>query len=111
MDIDKFREIMKERIRISIETQDNWDYGIEQCCKKLIDVMSEDIEATNQFLLSDCTADEFIWTSEVFEEVAERTKSRSFIATLYRVAEKYPEESKEYYVRDVITYAEGFLDD
>jgi hypothetical protein len=27
-------EVVQERIRICDETQDNWDYGIEQCWKK-----------------------------------------------------------------------------
>ena len=111
MNIEKFREVLKERIRISKETQDNWDYGIEQCWLKLVEILSEDIDGTIEYLRSDCTADEFIWISEIFEEIAEKTKSREFISTLYHLAEKYSEEIKKYNVLNVIQYAEGVLDD
>jgi hypothetical protein len=110
MNIEKVREILKERIRISIETQDNWDFGIGKCCNKLIEVLSEDIDGTIQFLLTDCTEKEFIWISEVFEEIAEKTQSPEFISTLYQVADKYPDAVKKYYLLDTIKYAEGRLD-
>jgi hypothetical protein len=111
MNIVKFREILKERIRISVETQDNWDYGIEKCWVQMTEVLSEDIDGTITFLLEDCTADEFIWISEIFEEVTEKTHSRAFISTLVAVAEKYSDEIKEYNVVNVIGYAEALLND
>ena len=45
-------DIIKERIRISDETQDNWDYGIEQCWKKYVDILSADIEKSTDFFLN-----------------------------------------------------------
>lgn len=42
-------DIIKVRIRIADETQDNWDYGIEQCWKKYIDILSANIEKSIYF--------------------------------------------------------------
>ena len=74
-------DIIKERIRISDETQDNWDYGIEQCWKKYIDILSADIEKSIDFFLHDCTDEEFYWLSEAFEEIADKTQSKNLIST------------------------------
>ena len=52
MDVNKFREIIKQR-----ENTDNeWDYGIEQCCKQEIENLSEDIPSTIEFLKNECMA-------------------------------------------------------
>ena len=46
MDINSFRKVIKQRE----ETDDEWDYGIEQCWKKEIEILSEDIPSTIDFL-------------------------------------------------------------
>ena len=46
MDINSFREVIKQRE----ETDNEWDYGIEQCWKKEIEILSEDIPSTIEFL-------------------------------------------------------------
>ena len=52
-------DVIKKRLRISDETQDNWDYGIEQCWKKYVDILSIGIEKSMKFFLYDCTDEEF----------------------------------------------------
>lgn len=73
-------DVVKERIRISDETQDNWDYGIEQCWKKYVDIFSADIEKSVDFFLHDCTNEEFYWLSEAFEEIADKTQNKDLIS-------------------------------
>lgn len=123
-------EILKERIRIMIETQDNWDYGIEQCWKKYIDVLIADIEKTIHYFLHECSDEEFYWLSEVFEELIEKSQSNELIAAfrtrLSKVTpENYHQEKFETefmrkridyyeYVRDInkeIDYAESRIND
>lgn len=77
---DNISDIIKERIRIADETQDNWDYGIEQCWKKYVDILSADIEKSIDFFLNDCTDEEFYWLSEAFEEIADKTQSQKLIS-------------------------------
>lgn len=77
---EKIVEVIKERIRISDETQDNWDYGIENCWEKYVDILSADIEKSIEFFLHNCTNEEFYWLSEAFEEIADKTQSKNLIS-------------------------------
>ena len=79
---DKIQPIIEERE----STDDEWEYGIEQCHKKLISLLSENIDETIIFLDNDCTADQFSWISEVFDEIADITQSHAFIDALKRLS-------------------------
>lgn len=107
--------MITEEIRAAIKkraaTDDEWAYGVEQCWKEEIEILSRNIEDAISFLETECTADEFSWLSEVFDDVAEKTQSRAFVDCLYRVAKKFPEECKTYYIDRVLGYAEGALND
>ncbi|MCF0215137.1 MAG: hypothetical protein HUK21_01530 [Fibrobacteraceae bacterium] len=111
MNIEKFHEIIQERIRISIETQDNWDYGIEKCREKVIEILSEDIEGSATYIETECTADELSWISEIWDTVAEKTQSIKFIRSLETAIKKYPEEDKKYHLRENIKFAYGAIDE
>ena len=43
MDLVKFREVIRERSEMS----DEWSFGIEQCWKKEIEILSQDILVSN----------------------------------------------------------------
>lgn len=106
---------MVEDIRAAIQkrnsTDDEWDYGVNQCWNEEIEILSRNIEETIAFLENNCTANEFSWLSEVFEQVAKKTQSRAFVDCLYRVAKKYPDECEKYHVNLVIEYADGAVED
>ena len=106
---EEFRNILKERIRISEETQDNWSEGIEACWKKEIELISDNIEAAVVFLETDCTADEFSWLSEIADDVAKITKSSSFVDAMSSLCVKYPEELAKYNIEQVLEIAENYL--
>lgn len=124
----KMSEIIKERIRICNELQDNWGDGIERCWKKALEILSVDIEKSKEYFMNECTDEEFYWLSEIFEEIIDKTQSIELLETFReRLAkvnpENYHQESfnaafmREYvnydeYVQDVnqeITYAENWL--
>ena len=111
MNIDKFREVIQERERISKECYDEWIFGIEQCWKQEIEILSEDISATITFLKNDCTADEFSWISEIIDDLAERTQSRELVDMYKSLMSKFPEECKIYNISGSIQFAENALDD
>ena len=104
---EKFRTILERRMALHLED----DIQTEQCWKEEIEILSQNIEETILFLEKDCTADEFSWMSEIFEEIVEKTQSREFINCLYRVAEKFPEEAEKYHIVKNIKFAEKFLVD
>ena len=58
MDIEKFRKVLEERRRICKETNDEWDYGINQCFQEETKILSKDIDSTIEFLKTECTEDE-----------------------------------------------------
>ena len=104
---DEIRKSLSKRIA----TNDEWAHGVDLCCNEEIDILSRNIEDTIEFLENECTANEFSWLSEVFDDVAEKTQSRAFVDCLYKVAKKFPDECREYHIDKVLEYAEGTLDD
>lgn len=111
MNIVKFREVIQERRRIANECYDEWADGIEKCWKQEIEILSEDIASTIEFLQKDCTADEYSWISEIIDDLAEHTKSRELVQVYKSIMNRYPEECKTYNIADCIQYAENILDD
>lgn len=110
MNIAKFREVIKERIRISVETQDEWDDGIEKCHQEEISILCEDIQSTANFIETECSADDLSWISEIWEDIAAKTQSIRFIRSLETAIKKYPEEDRKYHLRENIQSAYGAID-
>ena len=83
-----------------IEKRKNWegeiDYDNNPLIKKSIELFSENICDTIDFLKNQCTGEQFIWMSEIFEEIAERTQSMEFIDCLYESTKKFPNETEKY---------------
>ena len=107
MDVQKFREVLKELNETEIE----YDYGIEMCWKEEVEILSEDIPSTVEYLKNECTADEFVWISEIIDDLAEKTRSRELIECYKNLMNKYLEETKEYYIDFCVECAEDFLED
>lgn len=105
MDVQKLKDVILEREN----TNDEYDYGIEQCHKKMINIITQDPEGTIAFLKSECTASEFSWLSEIFDEIVTATNNRGIVDALYFLLEKYPEESKTYNIRTFVESAEQCL--
>ncbi len=102
---EKFKNIIQELKAIDI----NDSYKHEQLWKKEVEIVTEDINETIKYLKTDCTADEFSWLSEIFREIVEICPSQVFVDELYKLAEKYPEETKEYNIISFIDEAAGYL--
>ena len=94
----EIRNILSTRKQLHPEDS----FATEACWKKEIEIMSADIDQTIDFLLNRCTGEEFVWLSEVFEEVQEHTQSHAFNRCLLTVAKKFPEEVKEYNILSFI---------
>ena len=74
---------------------DEWDYVIQLCWDQMTELLSKNIDETVCFLDNECTSEQYAWISDVFDFVAKRTMSKDFVRALYRLSEKYPEETKE----------------
>ena len=84
-------------------------YETSPAIKAEIELISRNLQETVQFLDNDCTAEQLIWLSEVFEEISAKLQSWEFIDALKRAADRFPEESKRYRICDFISFAEGEL--
>ena len=61
---------------------------------ELTNLLSEYLDDTIEFLLNDCTVEEFEWISEVFDDIADITQSIEFIDCLYEVEKKFKGQYK-----------------
>ena len=106
IDVVKFREVIRERSEMS----DEWSFGVEQCWKKEIEILSQDILSTIEYLKKECTADEYTWISEIIDDLAESTQSKELIEVYKSLMIKYPDEYKKYSISSSIKFAESTLD-
>ncbi len=103
---DKYPKIIKLR-----ETEEELPWDDMKSIKATIQLFTTNLQETIDFLDNDCTADQFSWMSEVFDEISEKLQSWEFIDALRRTAAKYPEETRKYNVLSFIETAEGMLSD
>ncbi len=104
---EKFKNVIKELEDINV----NDDYRHEELWNKELDIVTENINDTIKYLQTECTAAEFSWLSEIFEEIVEICPSQEFVDELYKLSEKYPEETKEYNIMSFIDEAARYLNE
>ena len=107
MDVQRFKEVIQKRN----ETDDEYDYGVEMCWKEEIEILSEDVPSTIEYFQNECTANEFVWISEIIDDLAEKTRSRELVECYTSLMAKFPEEAKRYRIAFCIECAEDFLED
>lgn len=93
----KFSQIMKERTRIFDECQDNWGDGIEMCCKETIKVIKEDIPGFIDFLETDCSAQDYLFITDWFDEFVFEMQSQELVDAFRRTMQtRFLEENMKY---------------
>lgn len=105
MNFNDYKEIIQKRSEIHSE----WYTEIEKTWDEMIALFSKDIKKTILFIKTECTGDEFVWLSEIFEEIAEQTQSKCFINCLYETAKKFPKETEQYNIISFIDDAADVL--
>ena len=105
MDVQKFREVLKKLDETEIE----YDYGIEMCWKGEVEILSEDIPSTIEYLQNQCTEDEFFWISEIIDDLAAKTQSRKIVECYKNLGKKYPDVAKTFNFASCVKYAEATL--
>lgn len=86
------------------------DYENDPVIRDAIQLMTRDIAATIHFLDTDCTEEQFIWFSEIFDEVAEISKSPEFVDALRRAASRFPDAVEKYNINYFIESAAEYVD-
>ena len=110
---EEYAEIVKllaeEEKKCLPELPDYWETS--PAINAEIALFARNLQETVQFLDNDCTAEQLVWISEVFEEISAKLQSWEFIDALKRAADRFPEECKIYNIRECISFAEGQLSD
>ena len=98
---DAYLKLLKERLAL----HPNDDIGIEENWTEQANLLSSDIGNTIYFILNDITDDQFVWMSEVFEEVAEQSQSQAFVDAIRERALRIESKADKEDVLSEVEYA------
>lgn len=104
----KYQELVNERVNT------DWEYKIDKICEDLITMITEDDCAFNDFIeymQNDMTAEEYIYLSEISDEISQIKPSHKFVEAYRGLTLKYPKETKDYQIMSFIEVAEAWAED
>lgn len=104
-----FNEIFKKYIELRENIFDENDFQYNLYKDAFTNYLSSKIDSAISYIKDSCTASEFSWLSEIFDDVAEKTHSLDFINALEAIAKKYPEETAEYNLLENIASAKALI--
>ena len=93
--------------RLALDTEDY--INIQKCWNEETKILSRDMTQTINFIENECDDEIFCWVGEVFEDVAEITQSKEFVAAIKRRAEKVVDAEERRSVQVDVRYAEDSL--
>lgn len=85
------------------------DYDNNPTIKEMVDLLSDDVSQTIDYINNECTEEQFIQMSEIFDELIEKTKSYELLTSLRLAAQKYPSATQKYNIDYFIDSAEEYL--
>lgn len=91
----KYQELVNERVNT------DWEYKIDKICQDLITIITEDDCAFNDFIeymQNDMTAEEYLYLSEISDEISQEKPSYAFIEEYKALVKKYPQATKDYQI-------------
>lgn len=106
----EFKNIIKRLTYVNDISQSNWQAGIEECWEQEINILTEDINGTINYLKTECTAEEYSWIAEVLDDIIEITQSKELLQTYIDLMNKFPEECKKYNIEGCIECAKDMLE-
>lgn len=77
--------------------------------EKEIEILTEDVDETIEFIKNKCDDETLLWMSEVFEEIIEKTQSKELLQTLLERSNKVVDEDDRKEILQEVVYAEGHL--
>ena len=108
---DEYTEIVKQLVeeekKCLPELPDYWETS--QVIKAEIELFTRDLRETIEFLENECTEEQLLWLSEVFEEISAKLQIWEFIDALKRAALRFPKHEARF--STCIPFAEGQLSD
>ena len=87
--------------RRSINAED--DFGLERSWEKLTNILSIN-EGEIISYLKNCSKEDVLLISSVFDDVSEKLQSKQFISCLRELDKKYPELQLTFFIDDAESY-------
>jgi len=109
MNTEKLKELIKHREEVEKISHGEWTEEIEKCQEQLTDLLVEDMNSTIDYISKECASNEYVWISEVLDDVVELVPSKDFLQTFSSLKTKYPEEYSSYHIEESIQSAESIL--
>ena len=106
-DLIEFKKIIDEYREVDKDPYTDLEYS--ELREKLLKIICKDEKTVKEFfdyMRGDMTGFEYGILSEISDEIAYEYPSFAFIEAYKMLAEKYPEETKKYYIADFIRDAE-----
>lgn len=86
------------------------DYNEESVWEAEVEAICSDLPAAIGFILCDCTDEQFLWLSEVFDDVMERTMSPDFLTCLLKRAWEIEDGDRRTEMLEDIRTAQAYID-
>ena len=102
----EFEKLVEKRKMITGDV----DYDNDPVIKEMIQLMTANIDSTIDFLKSECSEEQFIWLSEIADDITACTKSGGFVQGLRELCDKYPEAAEKYNIRYFVESAAEYLE-
>lgn len=96
---DEIQENLKKRRSIN---QDD-DFGLERSWEELTNILSKNEDETIKYLMN-CSKDDVLFISSVFDYVSENLQSKEFISCLRELDKKYPDLKLTSFIDDAEDY-------
>lgn len=104
----KHKDLVNERVNT------DWEYKIDKVCTELIAMITEDDCVFDEFIKymqTDMTAEEYVYLSEISDEISQIKPSHNFVEAYKGLVQKYPKETKDYQIMSFIEVAEAWAED
>lgn len=101
----EFNDLIEKRKTIT----DDVDYDNNPVIKSMVSLLAQDVPQTVAFIMDNCSKEQFVWMSEILDELIMQTKSTEIINALRLTAQKYPDAAMEYNISYFIDSAAEYL--
>ncbi|MBC2329539.1 hypothetical protein [Listeria swaminathanii] len=98
----KIKENLEQRR--SIHEED--DFGLEKNWTELTTILSTSEDETINYL-NNCSKEDVLLISSVFDDVSEKIQSRKFISCLRELDKKFPDLKLTFFIDDAESYIEN----
>ena len=104
----KYKDLVNERVNTE------WEFRIDEICTELLSMITDNEVVFDEFIeymKSEMTAEEYVYLSEISDEISQKKPSHKFVEAYKFLAKKYPAETEDYHIQSFIEVAEAWAEE